>query len=336
MHVIWLILKIVGILVLVLAGLFLVMLYSMLFVAASYRIQVKVKDTFRAEMLAGWLFRAVTIRCSLDSAGDWEKKLQVRLFGFLVLGDKKKKRKGLLGRWRRRRRKQKAREEEKMQEKVSEEPTEPLEEVAEETYAKREAKTEAEDKLSEEDVLAASDKITEEEPKTRTQHTSASDKKKNKSSGIVKKLQKIERAIRRKIKNIRRKITSIKDNIKRIKARKEELLAFWQAEEHRRARSSVYRELRYLWRKLRPKKIKGKVLFGFEDPSVTGLCMGGVGIMRAWYQSQLDIVPDFEHQVLEADVLIKGKVRFYVLMAVLWRVYFNKDIRHMYQSWQQL
>ena len=37
MHVIWLILKIVGILVLVLIGLFLVILYSVLFVAASYK-----------------------------------------------------------------------------------------------------------------------------------------------------------------------------------------------------------------------------------------------------------------------------------------------------------
>lgn len=332
MHVIWLILKIVGILILVLIGLFLVMLYSVLFVAASYRIQVKAKDAFHMEMLAGWLFRAVTIRCSLDSAEDWEKKLQVRLFGILVLGDKKKKRKGFLSRWRRKRR-QKAREEAKMQEKVSEELIEPPTEAGEEAAY---AETKAKDKLSEEDVSAGYDKTLEEEPETKMHHTSASDRKKNKSSRVVKKLQRIEKAIRRKIKDIRRKITGIKDSIKRVKARKEELLAFWQLEEHRRARSSVYQELRYLRKKLRPKKVRGKVLFGFEDPSVTGLCMGGVGILRAWYQSQLDIVPDFEHRVLEADVLIKGKVRFYVLVAVLWRIYFNKDIRHMYQSWQQL
>ena len=93
MHVIWLILKIVGILVLVLIGLFLVILYSVLFVAASYRMQIKAKDTLYVEASAGWFFRAVWIRCSLDSAKDWEKKLQVRLLFFFVLGDKKKRKK---------------------------------------------------------------------------------------------------------------------------------------------------------------------------------------------------------------------------------------------------
>ncbi len=323
MHVIWLILKIVGILVLVLIGLFLVILYSVLFVAASYRMQIKAKDTLYVEASAGWFFRAVWIRCSLDSAKDWEKKLQIRLLFFFVLGDKKKRKK--------RKKRQKEREDTKVQEKTFEEPIEHPKETEEEvTYRERQTETETEtwDKLSEEDISVESG--------TKTHQTYTSDKKKNKSSGLIKKLQRIKRAIHRKIKNIQRKIAGIKDRIRRIKTRKEELLAFWQLEEHRRARSAVYQELRYLWKKLRPKKIKGNVLFGFEDPSVTGLCMGGVGILRAWYQSQLNIIPDFEHQVLEADVLIKGKVRFYVLVAVLWRVYFNKDIRHMYQSWKQL
>ncbi len=103
-----------------------------------------------------------------------------------------------------------------------------------------------------------------------------------------------------------------------------------------RARGSLLKEIRYLWKKLRPKKVRGQVRFGWEDPALTGLCMGGVSILCAWYPGQIKILPDFEHRVLEADVLVKGKVRFYVLVAVLVRVYFNKDIRHMYQGWRQL
>lgn len=64
--------------------------------------------------------------------------------------------------------------------------------------------------------------------------------------------------------------------------------------------------------------------------------MGAAGMLCAWYPEKLEIVPDFDREILEGELLMKGKARFYITVRVLWRVYMNEDIRHMYRSWQEL
>lgn len=332
--VILLIFKILGILLLVILALVLFFLYAVLFVAASYRIQIEKKEALRLEGAARWLFRAVTVRFSLDSAKEWEKRLQVRILGILVFpyAKKKKKRCKKGSRWRERRWKKKETKEE------SGESFKKRETLPEETNRKVQEETQTEtdtERLQEESAEHRED--VREEAAAREE---ASSSKKNKSSGFAKKSAKkiraIERTIQRKIGKVRKNIASIKDRCCTLQERKDELLTFWRLPEHVRARGSILQEIRYLWKKLRPKKIKGKIRFGWEDPAYTGLWMGGISILGAWYPGQIEVIPDFEHRVLEADVQVKGKVRFYVLVAVLFRVYFNKDIRHMYQGWQQL
>ena len=55
LHVILFILKILGILLLVLVGLFLLVLYAVLFVAVSYQIQAEKKETGQVSAFASWL-----------------------------------------------------------------------------------------------------------------------------------------------------------------------------------------------------------------------------------------------------------------------------------------
>ena len=64
--------------------------------------------------------------------------------------------------------------------------------------------------------------------------------------------------------------------------------------------------------------------------------MGAVGILCAWYPGGLSVIPDFEQRILEGEILIRGKIRCYVFVCILWRIWFNQDIRHMYQHWQEL
>lgn len=313
LHVILLILKILGIIFLIIVGLLLLILCSVLFAAAGYRVQIEKNDAFRVSARAGWLFRIVTVYFSLDSADDWKQRLQLRLFGFPIwdpYAEKKPKRK------RRKRRKSK---------KVSEPEVWP-----EQSIQEAESGSEPSHGLPE--------LVTD----TGHEHKSGPGTKKRKPS-LMKKIhsffQKVIYAIKGicdKIKHIKKKILGVRDSVSRLMERKDALLEFWNLEEHRRARGAVWKEVRYLWKKYRPRRIEGKITFGFEDPSVTGLCMGGVGMLCAWYPDRLQIIPDFEQEILEGNVLIKGKVRFYVLALILWRVYFNQDIRHMYEHWKQL
>ena len=52
--------------------------------------------------------------------------------------------------------------------------------------------------------------------------------------------------------------------------------------------------------------------------------------------SILRLVPSPPGRILEGEILLKGKARFYVIVRVLWRIYTNEDIRHMYRHWQEL
>lgn len=311
LHIILLILKILGIILLIILGILLLILYCVLFVAVSYRIRMEKQEDFRVAASAGWLFGIVTIRYMLDNADGWKKELQVRLFGIPILKpfeEKKPKKK------KKPKRKEKSQENRRKKDKP----------------AGLEVDQTEQRELEEGNDILPSEKTLKWEEKKST--LSIIDK----ILSIFRKLPYAIRGICDKIKNIWKKFLGIGDTIRSLLKRRDIFLEFWRLEEHVRARSAIWKEARYLWKKLRPKKIEGKVTFGFDDPATTGLCMGGVGMLCAWYPKKLQIIPDFEQEILKGDIRIRGKIRAYVLAGILWRVYFNKDIRYMYKHWKQL
>lgn len=329
LHIILLILKILGIILLIILGLFLLILCCVLFVAVSYRIRLEKQDSLRVTASAGWLFRIVTIRYLLDGADGFKQDLQVRLFGIPILKpfeEKKAKKK--------RPKRRKTKEQKEKQKEDRRQKDEPAVSRAEQAEASDGSDILKEAAIQQEEYQDTQNVSAGKQPGEREQKPKPSVV--GKILSIFRKLLYAIRGICDKIKNIWKKLLGIRDTVHNLLERKDAFLEFWRLEEHVRARSAVWKEVRYLWKKWHPKKIKGKVTFGFDDPSVTGLCMGGVGMLCAWYPKELQIVPDFERKVLEGDIRIRGKMRAYVLVFILWRIYFNKDIRHMYKHWKQL
>jgi len=330
LHIILLILKILGIIFLIILGILLLVLYSVLFVAAAYRIRIQKQDAFRISGDAGWLFRIITIHFSLDGKNGWKKELQIWLFGFQIkkpFEEKKPKKQ------KRRRLKKNTVPENSPASAAPEHVPEPEEEVKDQ------------DPYNFPEDLSDRFRSEPKQPvRPPRQHEGAGQQRRAKKQrhrpSPLKKLQtffrKLVYASKGICDKIREKITEAGDTIRRLLQRKDALLEFWKLEEHRRARGAVFKEVQYLWKKSRPKKIQGKVTFGFQDPFITGICLGGMSMLYAWYPDRLELAPDFEQEILEGDILMRGKVRFYVLVCILWRIYFNQDIRHMYEHWKQL
>lgn len=329
LHVILLILKILGIIFLIIAAFLLLILCSVLFVAAGYQVHMEKKDAFRVTARAGWLFRIVTVYFSLDGTDPWKQRLQLRLFGFPIwdpYAEKKPKKK-------RRKRRRRPKDGKALVSGGQAQTTGNPKQVSE---------VQAPEVQAPDDDTETPPNRTVPEPDTEYRIEPSAEPKKRKESfpekigSFFRRVIYAIKGICDKIKHMKKKILGIGDAVRELLKRKDALLAFWNLEEHRRARGAVWKEVQYLWKKFRPKRIEGKITFGFDDPSITGLCMGGVSMLCAWYPEKLRIIPDFEQMILEGDVLIKGKVRFYVLACILWRVYFNQDIRHMYEHWKQL
>lgn len=162
------------------------------------------------------------------------------------------------------------------------------------------------------------------------------DKRKNrKCSGILKKI----RAFFQKLADMLRKIRELPERLAEKAAHCRETaeyyIAFLQREDLKRAFGLCRRELYYLWRKFRPRKVKADIHFGFADPATTGQMMAFTGMMYPFLGKDIVIRPDFEEQVFCADAVIKGKITIFCLVKALAILYFNKDIKRLIRIWKK-
>jgi len=99
------------------------------------------------------------------------------------------------------------------------------------------------------------------------------------------------------------------DRIRLLKKKKGRLVEFVHDETHRRAFSKVKKELFWFLGKLKPGKVEIKVRYGFEDPYYTGKVLAGLSILYPFLGDSTEIIPDFEHKVLDGGVCVKGRIR---------------------------
>ena len=76
---------------------------------------------------------------------------------------------------------------------------------------------------------------------------------------------------------------------------------------------------------LLPQKLNAKIIFGFEDPYYTGKVLGWTAALIPIYGDHIDITPDFEKRILKGELKIKGRIRRYKILYLLWKVYKDKD-----------
>lgn len=131
-------------------------------------------------------------------------------------------------------------------------------------------------------------------------------------------------------------IIKICDKIKSLWETKEKVTEFLTDDIHVEAFKIVKTEIGIFAKHLRPRRIKGFVRFGFDDPYRTGQVLAGLSILYPFYGDNVKIYPDFEQKVLEGDLYIKGHIRMVHLAALIWRLFFNRYIRKTYRDYKVL
>ena len=131
-------------------------------------------------------------------------------------------------------------------------------------------------------------------------------------------------------------ILKICDKIKSFWKTKEKVTSFLTDNVHVEAFKIVKREIGILARHLRPRRIRGFVRFGFEDPYRTGQMLAGLSILYPFYGEHVEIYPDFEQKTLEGDLYVKGHIRMVYLAALLWRLFFNRYVRKTYRDYKKI
>lgn len=115
--------------------------------------------------------------------------------------------------------------------------------------------------------------------------------------------------------------------IKSLLEKKDKLEEFITDEVHRSALFAALAEIRRLLRYLKPKKLQADIHFGFENPAITGNVLALISMVYPFIESHADIRPDFEQKILEGNLLIAGKVRTHYAAVILWNLVWNKDVR---------
>lgn len=152
-------------------------------------------------------------------------------------------------------------------------------------------------------------------------------KPKEKREGESERTGRIEKFFRK----IRYTFQKICDRIKSIGEKKDKIRAFLEHETHQNAFKKLKVELLRLLRFLKPKKIRGRIHFGYEDPCNTGTTLAWLSICYPFYGEHLTLEPDFHEKVLEGELHMKGKIRGLHAMIVCFNLLRSREIRTTYK-----
>ena len=83
-----------------------------------------------------------------------------------------------------------------------------------------------------------------------------------------------------------------------------------------------------------PKKMKGNLIYGFDDPALTGQLLGAFAVFYPVYRNRLQITPVFDHAVLEGKLELKGRIFTVYLAVQALRILLQKDVKVTYRRLQ--
>ena len=89
----------------------------------------------------------------------------------------------------------------------------------------------------------------------------------------------------------------------------------------------VFRQTKALFKHIFPRKARGKLRIGFEDPYTTGQAMALAGLLCPFYKDSLQVIPSFEEPVLEGELACSGRIRLAALLMIAGRLMASRTFR---------
>lgn len=305
-----LILKIIGITILAILGLILLVLVLVLFVPVFYKVRIihnpkETKITGKVSFL--WPVIVVVVQ--------YFKKLsyKIKIFGISLLDSEKPKKEKPP-----KKKKEKKQQKKKKEKKKNENPAEedvflPLENPG--TLPKEEPEAEA----SFENVAEESESLEE--------TTEKPAQGKEEKPGLIAK-------IKAKIQKLRETISKTIAKIKKLLHQKDEVQRILGKPETKTAMKFVWSKLGRLLKHILPRKIKGYLAYGADNPATTGQVLGILSVLYARTGQLLEIRPNFTEKQLECDVLIKGRIQVFTLLVIAVKVALNKELRQVIKEFK--
>lgn len=341
-HIILGILKIIGILLLVILCLLLLLLLSLAFVPVRYYGSAYREDgKYEAKVKISWLFHLifVTGRYGSETEG---MQLSIRFLGIPVDVVLKK-----IAAWRQKRQKKKPKkkpeltaaeekrsavpekegtEEQKALVDKEKETAEQAEAVSEQPRSVKQALLETKEQAGQ-NAKAAAVKP-KEEPKPKRNPLDKIRRIFVKIAEILKKILALPGKIKAAFADFKRTAKEIYGKIKEVK----ELLA---SESFLGVKTLVFGELGTIMGHVRPRKIKGDLYFGFDDPALTGQVLAAASIFYPFYGRGFSLHPYFDRVILEGRAQIWGRMYGVVFVRTVWRLFRDSNVKELRKKFRK-
>lgn len=312
LHILFLILKIIGIILAVILGLILLVICIVLFVPICYRADLHGNGSAKeltVHAKVSFLFGLIKAVFALENG---KTDLSVRI-AWKKLGDSDPV-------------------EDKAKDRDGEMPKPEKKAVMQksQTIQKEEQQDGTPNRITDKAVEDQTEKAekSEQSAKTRPESTEKKQRKKKERKEDSDSASKIEQ-ITEKIKCTYHKFC---DKINQITEKKDKISDFLTDETHKNAFLKLKNEAFHLLKILKPKKIQGEITFGFEDPSLTGRILAWISMIYPWIGEHTDITPDFEHRTLSGDLRIRGRLYVITLVVTAIRLILSKAVRRSFKD----
>ena len=310
LHILLTILKVIGIIILVLISLVILIIAAILFVPIRYSIDAvydrKVKNLdFKIKIT--YLLHLISVKYIYKD----DDGLSIKIFGIKThFFDKEAKAM-----------EEKLNKETKMFEKMSSEIKDNMSEMPK-AYEQLKKIDEERDRLA--------DNVNETEENIENNNKD-NDTEENTEEFIKVEKQNIFSRIYSKIKaiiiKIKYRFIKFCDTIKKICKNVNDLKEFISDDNTKEAFGFLKKEALILLKHIRPRRIKGYVHFGFDDPSYTGNLLGLIYMILRGSPKEFRINPDFENKVFDGEIHAKGRVQCYLLLIIGIRLYKNDNLK---------
>lgn len=104
---------------------------------------------------------------------------------------------------------------------------------------------------------------------------------------------------------------------------------FWHDEQNQKAFCLIWKRTKKLVRYVLPRKLKGRIHFGFDDPYDTGRVLTAVSPFYGLYARTLTLEPDFTGTVLDGELHFKGRIALWYPLWTAARLFISKDFRRL-------
>lgn len=154
--------------------------------------------------------------------------------------------------------------------------------------------------------------------------------------GIIKNISVKIKEVLTKIKNsfykIRETFLAIRTGIQNffvflgnLNKKRQAIVAFIREEKNKQAFRYTGGKLFQLLRHVLPGKVTLKLHYGFSDPAITGILTGMIFMFYPKSAEKFQLMPDFENRVLEGEITVKGRVRLIKVGWIFLSIYFHKE-----------